>query len=321
MMSAEAFSNMSNNNRQGRLGELHVTQQLVEAGGSVNDLTSSDYGFDLDYQLPLKDMSSCATEISWPLSSETVKIQVKTKKKKENGEVYPEYYPIDRARRLIISAYYGHPTFFMIAIVSDTPNEYTVKMIDLHDIDVAIKKAGSQQSNINLCNLGINYDSKYFVTMARLWCRFPAVCMKQGWQFDIDEFSKETEAIANTSIIDNNIAHQITEIESCIKTSAYQKVYNEHQNEGREQVEHRLINEIQTNFEDIHSSIRLTGNGGAVDPCYVRDVASDCLFGTWEGESLRKDQNYSAFSTEAKYDVVSLIVDLYLILHGKDLAD
>ena len=75
-MTAQSYSQ-----HLGMVGELQAARALLDIGASINSLTGSDFGWDLHVQLPERppflDGQSLQSRGSWPMSGDSVHVQVK----------------------------------------------------------------------------------------------------------------------------------------------------------------------------------------------------------------------------------------------------
>lgn len=103
------------NQYRGNRGEMEVVLDLLDIGAGVNDLTSTDNGWDLHVQLPLRPVDATSASSSWEMSGRDCKVQVKklagrNRPKLKVGQVHAW---VD-----------GHTPTFLVLVRDDGVKEY-----------------------------------------------------------------------------------------------------------------------------------------------------------------------------------------------------
>lgn len=170
----------------GDIGEVEVLRELLGMGLSVNSLTGSDYGLDLNLQVPLRPMAIGDLPEEWSLSGRTAYVQVKNMTSGQSASVPPS-----RVRGWISGSKIGAPVFVVVIRNGKTWDLYTPN--DLQRLldnwqeknELKCKNGKKAAKTISLTNrYARKYNSAAFPGLLHLWTSHPQVLINQYVRID-----------------------------------------------------------------------------------------------------------------------------------------
>lgn len=161
----------------GDLGELKITELLLEHGFAVNSLTSSDTGWDLHCHLPVDLIMNASSggKATWDMSGQTAHIQVKAGR--------PGVLRVGTVRGWVMGSKVGAPTF-LFGMFHDNPVFSAPHALEDWLLEAEAHTPDDKDHGYSYQGVGTikstplareNYRPERFPSVALMWSYYPAV--------------------------------------------------------------------------------------------------------------------------------------------------